>query len=330
MPDRESRRRVDRREFVGLGVGIFVVAALPVAIRRRSVVARRSLPLMGTLADLTVVHRDERTAQVALDAAFAELQWVEQTMTRFTASSDVGRVNAGAHRDGVRVSTETGVVLERGLRWAEASDGRFDPAMGAVVELWDVANRHQPPTGQAQQALAARRFWQAVDLATGGQGAVVRFTDPSVRLDLGGIAKGYAVDRAVEVLRGLGVDHAIVNVGGDLYALGERPEGGAWQVGIRSPHDDEGLATTLVVSDQAVCTSGDYAQYFRWGGTRYHHLMDPESAAPRRDPYHSLTVQADRCIDADAGATAAFGLDHLAAARLIRPLAPSATVLPLA
>ena len=321
---------VGRREFVGLGVGIFVLAGLPLGLRRRDAVARRTLPVMGTLADLTVVHPDERRAQAALGTALAELARVESAMTRFRADSEIGRANRLAGRRGVEVSAETGEVLERALAWAAASGGRFDPALGAVSELWDVANRHAPPAAAAGHRLAARGFWRHVDLDRRGDGAVVRFEDPELRLDLGGIAKGHAVDRAVSILRDHGIAHAIVNVGGDLHALGSRPDGEPWQVGIRSPRDPDGVAATLAVADRAVCTSGDYARYFTWRGVRYHHLMDPVTAAPRREPFHSLTVEADRCLDADAAATAAFGLDHLEAARIARTLARSAAVLPLA
>ena len=329
MSRNEFRGRWSRRHFLGVGVGAFVVASLPLAISRRTIVARRTVPMMGTIADLTVVHRDERAAQLAIDAALEALRRVEWSMTRFSAVSDIGRANAGAARDGVRISAETAEVVTRSLRWAEASGGRFDPAIGSVVELWDVANRHEPPLVDTLRPLASRDFWKKVDISVNREWGVVRFNDRDVRLDLGGIAKGYAVDRAVRALRELGVEHAIVNVGGDLFALGDAPDGGRWRVGIRSPHDARRIAETVGVSDQAVATSGDYAQFFRWRGRRYHHLMDPETAMPRVGMSHSVTVVADDCIDADAAATAAYGLEGEAAVRVVRQLSRSAVVIPL-
>lgn len=321
--------RWNRRQFVGVGVGAFVVASLPIAISRRAVVARRSVPMMGTIADLTVVHRDERQAQSAIDAALDVLRSVEGSMTRFRAVSDIGRANAGAARDGVRVSAATSHVITRALEWAGASDGRFDPAIGTVVELWDVANRHEPPLTESVRPLAARGFWRTVDISTDREGGLVRFHDADVRLDLGGIAKGYGVDQAVHALRELGVEHAIVNVGGDLFALGSAPDGERWRVGIRSPDDARRIAGTVEVSDQAVATSGDYEQFFRWRGGRYHHLMDPETAMPRLGRSQSVTVVADACIDADAAATAAYGLEGEAATLVARQLSRSAVVIPI-
>ena len=157
----------------------------------------------------------------------------------------------------------------------------------------------------------------------------MRYQDPDVRLDLGGIAKGYGIDRAVAAVRNLGVSHAIVTVGGDLFALGASPEGGPWRVGIRSPHDRNALAATLEVADQAVTTSGDYERFFRWHGRTYHHLIDPVTGAPRVTPMHSATVIGADCMNADAAATASFGLPHDEAIALVRRRINRAEVIPL-
>ena len=325
-----TRRHPDRREFVSIGVGVFVALSLPAAVIRRHVsLVKRSFPVMGTLAEIQVAHRDERFAEDAIDAAIAELERVERTMTRFKNDSDIGRANLGASRDGVRVTGETATVIAAALRASSLSDGRFDPAVGEVSELWDVLNRHEPPPADQVQQLAKRGFWRKVDLSTSSKASWVRFEDRDLHLDLGAIAKGYGIDRATQVLRARGVKHAIVTVGGDLFALGNSPEGEAWTVGIRSPHDLRALASTLTVSDRAVATSGDYERFFRYRGVRYHHLMAPETAAPRRTQFHSATVIADHCIDADAASTSVFGLPHDAALRIARRLDSSADVIPL-
>jgi len=319
----------DRREFLVLGVGLFAALSLPAALRRRPLLVRRTLPLMGTIAELQVAHRDEQAAEAALDAAFAELFLVERTMSRFRPESDLGRANRLAAREGVRVTPATALVVAAALRWAAATDGRFDPALGSASELWDVLNRHEPPSEPAIRRLARRGFWRHVDLDRFGGAPALRYADPELHLDLGAIAKGYAIDRAAAALRRLGIRNAIVTVGGDLYALGGSPSGGAWQIGIRSPHDRNGLAATLSVCDRAVATSGDYERFFTWRGVRYHHLLDPVTAAPRRCPIHSNTVLADCCMDADAASTATFGLPRAEALRIARRLAPGADVIPL-
>ena len=309
MDDRSRLRHPTRREVIALGVGSFVVAAVPFARFRRTPLVRRTIPVMGTLAEVAVVHRDEPLAQRAIDAAFAELRWVESTMTRFAPTSEVGIVNARAATDGVRVCAATADVFEAGLDWAHATDGAFDPCLGRAVELWDVGNRHEPPAAEAVQPLAGRHLYRGLDLDRDADGATVRFADAQASVDLGGIGKGYGVDRAVRALREHGIDRGLVNVGGDLYALGTSEDGDPWQVGIRSPADPRELVGRMPLSDAAVATSGDYLQHFDYQGRRYHHLLDPNTGEPRKTTVHSVTVQAPSCMHADAAATAVFGLE---------------------
>ena len=312
-----SARDLGRREFIAFGLGAFVVASVPIAARRQGRLVRRTVPLMGTVAELAVVSNDPRHAHAALDAAVAELLGVERMMTRFTATSDIGRANAGATRDGVFVSQATAKVVEEALRWSEWTDGAYDPAIGGAVALWDVAHRHEPPPESEVRRLARRGLYRAVDVGTLRGDAVLRYHDADVRIDLGSIAKGYGVDRAVDALRAHGVRSALVNVGGDLYALGSSPDGDAWRIGIQDPADQRSLVTTLDVSDAAVATSGTYQQFFRYRGTRFHHLLDPMTAKPRITGTQSLTVQADCCMHADVAATALYGMPTLDAARIV-------------
>lgn len=324
--DRAESPLFSRREVLALGVGAFVVATMPLAARGRRELVRRTLPVMGTVAELAVVHGDLRRAHAAIDAAMEELRRAEELMTRFAETSDVGRANRLAATRAVGVSGATAVVLREALGWAEASEGAFDPCIGRAVRLWDVGHRTAPPPAPAVQRLAGRSFYRALDLDTWRGEPVVRFTDLDVELDLGGIAKGYGVDRAVDALRRSGITQAIVNVGGDLYALGGAEDGGPWRIGIQSPEDPSRLAAALDIRDAAVATSGDYLQFFRHGGRRYHHLLDPTTGAPRRTPVRSVTVTAGACLTADAAATAVFGMAPERAARLLGARAADARI----
>ncbi|HEX7978086.1 MAG TPA: FAD:protein FMN transferase [Gemmatimonadaceae bacterium] len=307
---RDAAPRLGRREFIGLGLGAFVASAIPLAAHRPGGIVRRAMPVMGTIAQFAVVHRDPAVAHAAIDAAAAELLWVERTMTRFTDTSDIGRANRLAARDGVLVTPETALVTEVALGWADALDGRYDPAVGAVCALWDVRNRHEPPADERVAELAGRRFHRSVEVGTSGGAHVLRFHGEGARLDLGSAAKGYAVDRAVNALRMRGIEKALVVAGGDLYALGTAPDGEPWQIGIQSPTDERALAGRLRLADRAVATSGTYRQFFRYRGHRYHHLMDPGTARPRETPMQSLTIVADSVMHADVATTALFGLDE--------------------
>ena len=318
------RDRLGRREFVGLAVGAFVVAAVPLARRRPATLTRRSLPAMGTIAHFAVAHRDEWRAHAAIDAAVAELLNVERTMTRFTQTSDVGRANRLAMYDAVEVTPETAQVTMEALRWADATGGRYDPAAGSIVALWDVKNRHEPPPAERIAELAERRFHRAVDVGTRRGVSMLRYHDAGARLDLGSVAKGHGVDRAVAALRRHRIEHAVVVAGGDLYALGSAPDGEAWTIGIQSPTDENGIAGTLRLVDRAVATSGTYRQFFRHQGRRYHHIMDPVTASPRATTMQSLSIVADTVMHADAATTALFGMSEPDIGHALERLLPGA------
>ncbi len=319
--------RPSRREFVALGVGALVVAATPGLVRPRRRLIRRTVPVMGTIAEVGVVHRDERFAQGAIAAAIAELRAVDRAMTRFDDASEIGRANLEAARRPVPVSEATAEVVTAGLTWAEASDGAFDPTLGRAVALWDVGHRKAPPAAGQLRAFAGEGLYRSLEIGRRAGEPVVVYHDDAIGLDLGGIGKGYGVDRAVRALREWGVTDALVNVGGDLYALGVSEDGDPWEVGVRDPDDATKLAATFRISDRAVATSGDYEQFFEHHGRRYHHVLDPRTGAPRRTSTRSITISADRCMTADAAGTAAFGASRDAATRLIASVDRHAEIL---
>ena len=296
----------DRREFLTLGIGALVVATVPVGLRSRRRLVRRTIPVMGTLAEVTVPSRNEAWAQRAIDAAFTQIRRVESTMTRFRPDSDVGRLNrSGA--SWAAVSDDTAAVLERAVRWARSSDGRFDPCLGRASELWDVTRRTVPPESGVHE-LASGRLWRSLVIDHIGSGARARLLDRRAAVDLGGIAKGFAVDAAAQALRDWGVTDGLVNIGGDLVALGVDVDGDPWRIGIRSPRGVPALVAETAISDEALATSGDYVRFFQHGGRRYHHLLDPATGEPYRTSTRSLTVRAANCTDADAAATALFAV----------------------
>jgi thiamine biosynthesis lipoprotein len=312
--------RPNRRELLALGVGAFVVsAALPGRTPRRRF--RRRAPLMGTTAEIVVVSDDAAHARAAIDDALDVLRHVDRTMSRHRPASDVGRVNEGAATEAVPVGADTARVLREAVSWAEATEGRFDPCLARATVLWDDPARRTPPNRAAYARLAERRLYRALDVDTFDGRPAVRLTDADAGVDLGGIAKGWGVDRAASVLRSHGIGDALVNVGGDLVALGRSEDGDPWSVGVRDPQQPHRLAGRFDLEDAAAATSGDYARGFDHGGRRYHHLLDPRTAAPRTSDTHAVTVVADDCLTADAAATAAFGLDREAAKRLLAPRA---------
>jgi len=316
----------NRREFLTLAAGVFAVSAVPFVARRRgrlhAQLHMRSLPVMGTTAEIAVLHGDAAYAQAGMLAALREMQRVEFAMTRFSVASDIGRANAMAGQQRVAIAAETALVIQTALAWADVTNGGFDPALARVVDLWDVKHRHTPPAHEQVQRLAGRHLYRSIDADQ--QSVFVR--EPDALIDLGGIACGYGVDRAVAVLRDWGIHNGYINVGGDIYALGHDADGEPWQVGVRSPADANALITTVPLSDAAIATSGDYEQGYTYRGRRYHHIIDPASAEPRLTRTHTLTVVADKCIDADAASTAVFGLSQAAAQRVLALRAPTSRI----
>lgn len=289
---------------------------------------RRALPLrsarrqmMGTTATIMIAHEPRPAAEAAVRDAFAAMEEAASTLTRFDDASDVGRVNAGPGRQ-VAVGPSTARLLRSSLALARASDGAFDPTLDHLVSLWGFHGRRRPERIPDDAATAPWRSgvgYRRMDLAGNDQQATVRLDASHLGIDLGGIAKGFAVDRAVERLREHGVEHALVEAGGDLYALGGKPNGEAWTIGVRHPRHADQLLKVLQVRDEGVATSGDYENHFMAQGKRYAHVLDPRTGRPARH-YRSLTVRAPSAMLADGLATAGSVTQPEALHRLMRRL----------
>jgi thiamine biosynthesis lipoprotein len=303
---------LSRRRLLQLGgAGALVVLTGGTALvtswrKRRRFQAVRAA--MGTTATLVVVHDDPDAAAVAMEEAFGAIGEVERLMTRFRPDSDVGRLNGnpGAWQP---VHPATAAVLRAGLEVARASDDRFDPCLERIVAQWGFYDRRYPPGHPALDGLRPRpgeHLFRALEEAPADGGAPrFRLARERVGIDLGGIAKGFAIDRGAARLRELGIRDALINVGDDIFALGGAPEGTPWQVGVRHPRQPGELLEVFSLRNQGIATSGDYENFFERDGRRYSHLVDPETGEPART-HRSVTVSAPTAMLADAMATAAF------------------------
>ncbi|HSP01725.1 MAG TPA: FAD:protein FMN transferase, partial [Thioalkalivibrio sp.] len=196
------------------------------------------------------------------------------------------------------------LILE-GQRLEQDSKGLFNPAMGRLFALWGLHADERapiPPPEDAEIHALLDRAPSMGDIQV--RGIRIRSTNPAVQLDMGGYAKGYGVDRAMERLMDMGVEHAIINAGGDLRAIGQ-PGQRPWRIGIRHPDGEGVLASLELRGDESVYTSGDYEREFSHEGVRYHHILDPRTGQPARET-RSVTVIADNGAQADASATALF------------------------
>jgi thiamine biosynthesis lipoprotein len=266
---------------------------------------RRTQFIMGTLVEITVRDPDADKTQKAIDQAFAEMRRLETLMSTHLPASEISRLNAEAgNKEFFPVSKEVLEVIKRGIYWGENSNGALDISIGPVSRLWqfDDENPSIPDTKTISQAAGLVNFHNIeIDQSN------VRLKQAEMALHLGAIAKGYAVDKAMEVLKNQKIEHALINAGGDLKALGSREDGKPWSIGLQHPRKPEKMIASFALSNKAVATSGDYQRYFMLGDKRYHHVLNPASGMPARGMI-SATIIADNVMDADALATAVFVL----------------------
>ncbi|MFC1499747.1 FAD:protein FMN transferase [Candidatus Zixiibacteriota bacterium] len=262
----------------------------------------RTRLLLGTAVTITVYGANESRALDAIEAAFAEVARVDRLMSTYRSESQVGVLNRTGR---VKAGPDLLHVLERARAISEASSGAFDIT---VKPLLDLFSRRFEQEGRAPDPDEIASCLQLVGyqrLTVDGE--LVSLPSGSA-ISLGGIAKGYAIDLAVEALLEEGIDHALVNAGGDLRALGNR-EGEPWRIAVQNPRDREDLLATIPLSGLAVATSGDYERFFDSDRT-YHHIIDPRSGLSAGSVM-SVTITARSALDADALATAVFvmGID---------------------
>jgi thiamine biosynthesis lipoprotein len=233
----------------------------------------REEAIMGTRIAVELWQDDAAAAGRAIDAVIAEMHRIDALMSVYKEDSQVSKVNRDAAAGPVKVDPELAALVARALEFSEMSDGAFDITYASVGYLYDYRARKHPTDAQIQAALPGINWRHViVDLAA----STIRFTQPGVRIDLGGIAKGYAVDTSIAILRKLGITHATVTAGGDSRIIGDR-EGRPWIVGIRHPDDRSRVIARIPLEDAAISTSGDYERYFDENGVRYHHIIDPKT-----------------------------------------------------
>ncbi len=265
--------------------------------------------IMGTRTELTVVvdANDTAAGRAAMAAATGALRDVEAMMSSFLAASPVSRFNAAKAGEAVDIPPELAALLGEARRFTELSGGAFDVTVGPIVQLWKAAGKTGKAPSEAELARVRARV--GMDRLKVASGKAVKAVD-GLWLDLGGIAKGYGVDRAAEALTAVkAVRGGLVNVGGEIRSFGVKPDRSAWRIGVQHPFR-KGLAGVMALTDAAVATSGDYERFAVIDGVRYSHIVDPRTARPVRDT-HSVTVvslpmagRAPSCTDADAWATA--------------------------
>jgi thiamine biosynthesis lipoprotein len=246
--------------------------------------------IFGTLVDISIYGEEQQRAQALSDQVFKDFQALHDRLHAWQDNSELSRLNRAfaAGTAPVPIDDELARMLEDATAWSVRSGGKFNPAIGQLIEQWGFQRDEFTPVAIDDAAIGAlvNADPQMTDIVI--QGRLVFSKNPSVKLDLGGYAKGYALDRAADYLRSKGVKHALVNIGGNIIALGKHGEH-AWRVGIQHPRKPGPIATLDLEDGWAIGTSGDYQRYFELNGKRFCHLIDPATGYPA-DQTQSVTI----------------------------------------
>jgi thiamine biosynthesis lipoprotein len=257
---------------------------------------------MASEHELLLWSDDEVGATRAAAAAIADVHRIEAKYTRYRDDSLTTRINRAAGGAAVAIDAETAALLAYADECHRLSGGRFDLTSGVLRRVWDF--RQTPPKLPDAGAIAAATALVGWNRFERDERAV-RLPEPGMEIDFGGIGKEYAADRAATVCAEHGIRHGLVNLGGDVRALGPQPDGAPWRVGIQHPRREHTTIATVLLESGAVATSGDYQRYFEIAGERYCHILDPRSGCPVAH-WQSVSVVAPLCVVAGSCATIAM------------------------
>ena len=250
----------------------------------------------------------EAPARRAADAAIADIVRIEAKYSRYRDDTVVTQINRAAGSAPVPIDAETHALLRYADHCFRLSEGRFDITSGVLRRVWDFAA--QRPRVPSPESLAAARGligWGRVEWDANA----IRLPQTGMEIDFGGIGKEYAADRAATICAAQGITHGLVNLGGDVRAIGGLPDGAPWHIGIRDPRAPDSAVAAIDVVDGAVATSGDYERYFDLGGRRYCHVLNPRTGMPV-EHWRSVSVVAPLCVVAGTCATIAMLLEDRA------------------
>lgn len=278
-------------------------ACASLTIGQESVVITRAQMQMGTLVKITVLAETESAAQAAASAGFAEIRRLEELLSTWIPTSELSRVNAAAGIKPVPVSLETWTVVQRAKQAAELTGGGFNIAIGPAVDLWRVTEDQRIPTEAELAALRPLVDLQAVRADLHEQ--TLYLEKPRMRIDVGGIGKGFAADHAVMAMKRAGALAGVVALSGDIKTFGQLPGGRKFPVGIQHPRKEGAILVYVDLEDEAISTAGDYERFFERDGVRYHHILDPQTLQPAR-ACQSVTVIAKEGVWADGLDTGIF------------------------
>lgn len=285
-----------------LRIAVFIIIPL-LGLTGCSQEANRTSFLLGTICKIQIKGGDNSD----LDSAFKRIRQIESQMSRNLETSEVRQI-ANSDEKGFKVSSDPCQVIRKAIDFGQLSGGLFDVTIAPVVDLWGFGNNdvdpHLPPDSSLQQILPLVDYRQ---IQVQEDCRVI--TGPGQRIDLGGIAKGYAADEAAKVLQNAGVKSALINLGGNIFVLGKKENGKPWKFGIQDPLKPTGTMMGIIEIDSgALVTSGIYERFVEENGKKYHHILDPGTGYPVENNLAGVSITAPSGLDADALSTVVFML----------------------
>ncbi|MES9861003.1 MAG: FAD:protein FMN transferase [Candidatus Thiodiazotropha sp. LLP2] len=268
--------------------------------------------IMGTQIGVELWHKDRQMGELAVAAVMDEFRRLDEKLSPYKESSELSLVNRMAAEGSVSISGELFHLLEESQKYAELTQGAFDITFASIGHQYDYRTGKKPSRESTAQTLPLIDY-RHIQLKS--EDHSVLFRKAGVRIDLGGIAKGYAVDQGIELLRERGIDHALISAGGDSRLIGDH-QGRPWHIGIQAPRNQEAMAAVLPLSDTAISTSGDYERFFEADGIRYHHIITPKTGNSARD-VQSVTILGPNTTRTDALSTSIFVLGAEAGMALV-------------
>jgi FAD:protein FMN transferase len=259
--------------------------------------------VLGTVIQLKIFGEN---AQVAINESIKRLLEIDDKMSVFKEDSEVSKINRNAGGDYQGVSEDTYFVVETSLKYSNMSQGAFDPTIRPLVHVWGIGRGNQkvPNKNEIEEAMKLVNY---KDICIDKLQKAVRLNDRNQSIDLGAVAKGFAADEIRDLLMSNHIESAIIDLGGNIFALGNKQNGMKWTIGIQDPSAARGeYIGILSVSNKSVVTSGNYERFFIVNDKKYHHILDSRTGYPSENGVISATIISDNSIDGDALSTCAY------------------------
>ncbi|MBN2120843.1 MAG: FAD:protein FMN transferase [Candidatus Omnitrophica bacterium] len=297
----ETRKKRTESLFCGIQIAVLIFSVLFSGCAQKEKYYKNTFLVAGTFVEVTSNHKE------AFKIVRATMEDLEKRFNLYDKNSEISRLNSLAGIEPLEVSDSLLEILKLSKTLNQLTDGAFDPSIGAAIAFWKEKIKNKKlekfPDNSEIKKLSELKGMNYIEFDENKGTAFI--TKKGVSIDLGGIAKGYMIDKAALALRKNSIDSALINAGGDMFCLGQK-DLKPWRIGIRDPKAVSDILDTLKIVDEAVATSGDYEQFFEYDRKKYSHIIDPATCLPSQSPLRSVTVIAHNATTADGLATAFF------------------------